>query len=414
MPRLKTLYKEQREQAESSDLAMIDDSVSLLSGWWTAEDYGDPRLRGNEQLSLYTDDEPLAVPERFAAAADDRTLPPIAARVQRGQQSDGEFVYAVSGGGIAGTVYARIGQFERFPRKALQLLYREHARSFLRTLKPLWYGRSAFERLLVGTLATVRFEGLGAVERYVGRRTWLFRGEPGTGKTTMAEMWSRFLYLLGVVTTGHVSVWNPVDALTSADASKSIDFINCVATCGGTLIVRNAELLAHSDAGRYLITRIVSGDSTHFPRVVLCTTAIDRSSMERRLLQACECVKFDLFNAKRTVQTIVDLARAENDRVKAQCGERIYDWSTIDPVWLERHLLPRLNAQRPFDNSHAARQFVRSVHGRASVRWVASHVSDDDEVPRRVSIRINDVLRACHFTKAERGVLRRSSACVQT
>ena len=64
MPRLKTLYKEQREQAESSDLAMIDDSVSLLSGWWTAEDYGDPRLRGNEQLSLYTDDEPLAVPER--------------------------------------------------------------------------------------------------------------------------------------------------------------------------------------------------------------------------------------------------------------------------------------------------------------------------------------------------------------
>jgi len=286
-PRLHTLYQQQRHRhLHSGDLAMVTDDVSLLSGWWShpMESTRQPkvvRCAGSQSV---------LAPPCFAAAlpTDSRT----ALRVQRGREASAEFVYAVIDNDH--TVYCRLGQFERFPRHALRALHRQHVREFLCALEQHWIDCSDFGNLLFKTLASIRANGLATIERYIARCMCVIYGDVEAETTTVAHLWHRFLYFLGVVDTGLVVDWCAREALKpscSTFTGRAFDFFYSVSACGGAVLVRNGELLHQSAAGRHLLTRLLSRNRTLLPKVTLCSTStLDRSL---RRLHCCDLIEID-------------------------------------------------------------------------------------------------------------------------
>lgn len=410
MPRLMDLYDDQRKYQPIEQQTTTNPNVTLLcDGWWKNNSKHLQMRLTDTPVRPYTKAKRIAEPIGFGPANTDPHLPKVALRTDSSEKSQAEFVYAVVDADNE-TWYCRIGQFQRFPYGALRNLFLEHVGAFLRDLQALWQKDSAFAYKLAQMVAVATLEGPSALDHYVAPTNWLFYGSAGTGKTTMAGVWSRFLYLVGVVRTGYVAKWSPLtDAPTESDLSRSIDYFLQAESFGGILLVRNAESLSLSASGRYLANQIVMRDHwAPFPTVVLCATTNQLAAMDRRLVQECETVQFGVFGPQITVQVIRAFVRSENARIAAGDGPQIaYDWLLVDRAWIEHHLLPFLAKKRrsPLNNAHAVRRLVVAVNGCAATRrWLEDMQSSDYRSGgdyEKIVVHFSDFCRALQWTAAE-------------
>ncbi|WP_048602380.1 AAA family ATPase [Rubeoparvulum massiliense] len=209
----------------------------------------------------------------------------------------------------------------------------------------------------------------------------VFRGNPGTGKTTMARLVGKLLARMGILDLGHVIEAERADLVgeyIGHTAQKTRDKIR--EALGGVLFIDEAYALARGgekDFGKEAIDTLVKGMEDFRERFVLILAGY---SKEMEYFMACNPGLSSRFSiqidfADYSVEELLEIARF-------MAKEREYELLPTTEVKLRRTLRQQKQQDPYFSNARYIRNLLEGAFRKQAVRLLQGNYPPMEELKR--------------------------------